>query len=521
MVQGPVPPTETRRGGNGAVHEVEALHHGDFQRPAEGQRGGNSGGESAAGAMQGSGTDPGPGKMPDTGRSHQHVGDGVTGQVAAFDQRGPRAEANQAYAGPLHGRDVVDHPAGQDGGLVQVGRYQRGQGKQILPEHLLRLGGEQTSPRAGDHDRIHHQRCPSIFTNGAGDAADDGRLREHAGLEGRRRQVLGQCGELGADHRFGDHFDRPHAAGVLSGQRYDDGRAEDAELLKGLEISLDTRATSGVGTRNRERNFHRARISMTSSLQTMIRDLQRRRGRERRGLALAEGVRLLEEALATGIPIRGVAASPALESTIRGKGLKAALDQRDIRVEPVTEAALADLADTDHPQGVVAVIEPKRWGLEDIKVSPGMVVLVLDGVQDPGNVGTMLRSALGLGAAGLVALKGTAELTNPKVIRAAMGASFRLPAVSAAPAELVAWARLQQAELWVADPRGEAVDRLPGKGQNRRAVALVLGNEGAGVSPALDQAAKRRIAIPLTRGVESLNVAVAAGILLYEVTRGA
>ena len=260
---------------------------------------------------------------------------------------------------------------------------------------------------------------------------------------------------------------------------------------------------------------------MTSSLQTMIRDLHRRRGRERRGLALAEGVRLLEEALATGIAIRGVAASPALESTTRGKALKAALDARGIRVEEVSEADLETLADTEHPQGVVAVIEPKHWTLEDIRFTLGTVVLVLDGVQDPGNVGTMLRSALGLGAAGAVALKGTADLTNPKVIRAAMGASFRLPAVTAAPDELVAWARLQRAELWVADTSGDAIDRLPVRGQNRSPVALVVGNEGAGVSPPLDSAADRRIAIPLARGVESLNVAVAAGILLYEVARGA
>jgi TrmH family RNA methyltransferase len=259
---------------------------------------------------------------------------------------------------------------------------------------------------------------------------------------------------------------------------------------------------------------------MTSNLQTMIRDLQRRRGRERRGLALAEGVRLLEEALATDIAVRGVAASPALESTTRGKALKAALDGRGIRVEEVTDAELETLADTEHPQGVVAVIEPKRWALEDIRNAAGTVVLVLDGVQDPGNVGTMLRTALGFGAAGVVALKGTADLTNPKVIRAAMGASFRLPAVAAGPDELVAWARLQQAELWVADTTGEAVNRLPGRGQNRSPVALVVGNEGAGVSPSLDLAANRRIAIPLARGVESLNVAVAAGILLYEVTRG-
>jgi len=258
---------------------------------------------------------------------------------------------------------------------------------------------------------------------------------------------------------------------------------------------------------------------MSSSLQTLIRDLHRRRGRERRGLALAEGVRLVEEALAVGISIRGAAVSPALESTTRGKALKAALAERNIRLEEVGDADLESLADTEHPQGVVAVIEPRTWGLEDIRLSPGDTVLVLDAVQDPGNVGTMLRTALALGARGVVALKGTADLTNPKVIRGAMGASFRLPVVSAGPEEFIAWSRLQRSQIWIADMVGDPLDQVPGRNPARPPVALVLGNEGAGVGPVLESAAARRVTIPLEPGVESLNVAVAAGILLYGVMR--
>jgi RNA methyltransferase, TrmH family len=258
---------------------------------------------------------------------------------------------------------------------------------------------------------------------------------------------------------------------------------------------------------------------MSGTLQTLIRDLHRRRGRERRGLALAEGVRLVEEALAAGISIRGALVSPVLEGTIRGKSLKAALLERNIRAEEVGETELEQLADTEQPQGIIAVIEPKRWTLADIGMAPGTTFVVLDGVQDPGNVGTILRTALGLGATGAVALKGTADLTNSKVIRAAMGASFLLPAATASPDELVAWARLQRAEIWVADIEGETPERLPARTAERPPVALVFGNEGAGVAADLSAAAVRRVAIPLSRGVESLNVAVAAGILLYEVTR--
>jgi RNA methyltransferase, TrmH family len=260
---------------------------------------------------------------------------------------------------------------------------------------------------------------------------------------------------------------------------------------------------------------------MSGSLQTLIRDLHRRRGRERRGLALAEGVRLVEEAVAAGLPIRGAVVSPALETTLRGKTLKAALLARSITLEEHAERELDELADTEHPQGIVAVIEPRRWSLTDLSLLPGSTFVGLDGVQDPGNVGTILRTALALGVAGVAALKGTAELTNSKVIRSAMGASFQLPAASATAEEFVAWSRLQRAQIWVADRAGEPVDRLPRRSAERPPIALVLGNEGAGVSPALAAAAARRVAVPLAAQVESLNVAVAAGILLFEVTREA
>ncbi len=256
---------------------------------------------------------------------------------------------------------------------------------------------------------------------------------------------------------------------------------------------------------------------MGSSLQTLIRDLHRRRARERRSLALAEGVRLLEEALAAGA-VRGAVISPSLEATSRGRALKAALERTGAPVEPVSERELEALADTEHPQGVVAVIEPRAWSWRDIQPGPGGVVLALAGVQDPGNVGTILRTAWALGAGGVVALKGTAELYNPKVLRGSMGALFRLPAVAGTEEELLAWAAERGAELWVATAAGEPVADLPGRSA-RPPVALALGNEGAGVPESLAARAARRVAVPLASGAESLNVAVAAGILLYEMTR--
>ncbi|HET8835737.1 MAG TPA: RNA methyltransferase [Gemmatimonadales bacterium] len=258
--------------------------------------------------------------------------------------------------------------------------------------------------------------------------------------------------------------------------------------------------------------------SKGDALLTTIRDLARRRGRERRGLALAEGVRLVEEALAAGVPVRGAAVSPALEGTPRGSALKSALAGSGVTLLEVPPGELDALADTEQPQGIVAVIEPPGRVLDDIPTPAGAVLLVLDAVQDPGNVGTMLRTALALGASGVVALKGTADLTNPKVLRGSMGAAFRLPAAPAGVEQFVAWARARGVEVIVTAADGTPLERWR---RGPAPIALVVGNEGAGVSTGLAAVATRRVAIPLASTVESLNVAVAAGILLYEVMRDA
>jgi TrmH family RNA methyltransferase len=248
----------------------------------------------------------------------------------------------------------------------------------------------------------------------------------------------------------------------------------------------------------------------------MVRDLHRRRGRERRELVLLEGVRLVEEALAAGVPLRGALVSPTLEATPRGAALKAALRDASPKLEEVSDREFADLAATEHPQGVLVVADPPAWTLEQIAITPTTTVLVLEGVQDPGNVGTIVRTAFGLGAAGVLALPGTAEFTNPKTLRASMGAWFRLPCVALTEAELTAWLGQHGVALWAGEMAGEPVKGRAGAG----ALALGLGNEGAGLGPELLALAARRVSIPLAPGAESLNVAVAAAILLWEVARG-
>lgn len=255
---------------------------------------------------------------------------------------------------------------------------------------------------------------------------------------------------------------------------------------------------------------------MTTNLVSLVRDLQRRKGRRRRGLAVAEGVRLVEEAIAAGVNLHGVVAANDLDTGARGAALLETLGRHDVPVVTVTPRTLEQLADTDTPQGVLAVLEPPRWPLADIRPAPRSPVLVLDAVQDPGNVGTLLRTAFALGAAGAVLLPGTADPSNAKVMRAAMGATFRLPWAAAADGEFRAWVRETEATVWAAAADGTPVQRLLAPGR----LVLVVGNEAAGVRPAIRELARTSVAIPLTRGAESLNVAVAAGIVLFEVSRG-
>jgi RNA methyltransferase, TrmH family len=263
--------------------------------------------------------------------------------------------------------------------------------------------------------------------------------------------------------------------------------------------------------------------AIASNLQSTIRDLQRRKARGRRGLAVLEGVRLVEEALAAALPFRGVVVAPDLTRTTRGQALVADLASHAIPVEELGARTFGQLAGTDTPQGIVAVIEPRLWTVADISTTPGGALLVVDGVQDPGNLGTLIRTAHALGASATVLLRGSADPLNPKALRAAMGATFRHAVVPLDDAAFITWAQGQRLTLWAAATDGVPLARALAAQDHpprKDLIAVIVGNEGAGIRPQLNAVSAQRVAIPLAGGAESLNVAVAAGILLYEVLRG-
>jgi TrmH family RNA methyltransferase len=250
-------------------------------------------------------------------------------------------------------------------------------------------------------------------------------------------------------------------------------------------------------------------------LLTLARDLRRRTARERQGRFVAEGVRTVEELLASGLACDGVLVSPSLDATPRGVALREHLRRRDVPVMDVTEAEFSSAADTESPQGVLAVAPVPERSLDGLELRPSDRIVVLDGVQDPGNVGTILRTAAALGAGAVLGLPGTVDLWNAKVVRSAMGALFVRPAVSCTWAELDRFRAAQGIALWGADAGGDPVESAPVRDALPARLALAVGNEGSGLSAELRARADRIVSLPIAPDVESLNVAVATGILLY------
>ena len=251
---------------------------------------------------------------------------------------------------------------------------------------------------------------------------------------------------------------------------------------------------------------------------SLARDLRRRRARERRGLFVAEGVRAVEELLASPLRVRGALLAPPdapdARAELRAAALRRVMAERGIAVEEVSAADFRSAAETESPQGVLAVAEVPVRDLAGVVPAARRPLLLLDGLQDPGNVGTIVRTAAAFTAAAILALPGTVDLWNAKVVRSAMGALFNYPALSCTWDAFDAFQSSYGLAVWGADARGRALDRAAPPG----ALALVIGNEGAGLSAEARARVGELVALPIS-GVESLNAAVAAGILLYELTR--
>lgn len=246
-----------------------------------------------------------------------------------------------------------------------------------------------------------------------------------------------------------------------------------------------------------------------------VRALRERRGREAQGAYLIEGVTLLLAALAAGLRPRLVLRDDTRLSDRHRAALDAALASHAAVVQPVSPAAFRAVAETETPQGVLAVLPlPPTDAIPPLR--PGDLVLIADAIQDPGNLGALLRAAEGAGVRCVVTTPGTVDPFNPKVVRAAMGAHFRLPLAVDRPWPAIVAAIGAVLPLLGADAAARrAYDTIDWT----RGGALVIGNEGGGLSAAARAAVDDLISIPLAAPVESLNAAVAAAVILFEAAR--
>lgn len=247
-----------------------------------------------------------------------------------------------------------------------------------------------------------------------------------------------------------------------------------------------------------------------------VRSLQEKKNRDREGLFLIEGAKAIKEALASGcLPWRLFMTEKAEAQEGTGSILPL-LDK--CPVIRVNDQVMAHMSETRAPQGIIAVLKMPDPVLDEIIVDDASLILIVDGIQDPGNFGTIIRTADAFGAKAVISTPGTADLYNGKTLRSTMGSLFHLPVVREAdPGDLSDFLQKNKIHTLAAHLDSAALQltdlELP------RPLAIVLGNEGAGVSEQMLEMCQGKVKIPMVGQAESLNVATSAAVILYEAFR--
>jgi TrmH family RNA methyltransferase len=225
------------------------------------------------------------------------------------------------------------------------------------------------------------------------------------------------------------------------------------------------------------------------------------------GLVAIEGETLIEEALRSGLTLKTVFVCERREAP--------RWVPRGVEVVYLTGEVFRSAVDTVHPQGIAALVDPPMRGMETVR-APGGLLLIAAGLQDPGNLGTLIRSAEAFGATAVLTTQGTVSEWNQKAVRASAGSVFRVPVVGVTEAEVKAL-RAKGVRVYAAIA-GEGAVQV-GEVNLRGACAVMIGNEGAGIAEEWLALADARVTIPMPGRVESLNAGVAGSLLLYEAAR--
>lgn len=245
-----------------------------------------------------------------------------------------------------------------------------------------------------------------------------------------------------------------------------------------------------------------------------IRALRQRKTRGETGEFFIEGIRIVAEALELGAPVRYLVVAPDLLTGDFGRGLVKTAQQRGVRCLEVTPEVFASFSGKDGPQGLSAVVGQRWEPLSQVRLEGGLCWVALDAAQDPGNIGTILRTCDAVGGVGLLLLGESADPYDPGAVRASMGALFALRLARATFDEFAAWKR-QHAYIVVGTSDAAAQDYRAVT--YRPPLVLLMGSERQGLSPDQQALCDAVVSIPMVGRSDSLNLAVATGVMLYEI----
>jgi RNA methyltransferase, TrmH family len=239
-----------------------------------------------------------------------------------------------------------------------------------------------------------------------------------------------------------------------------------------------------------------------------------REGRES-DLIFVEGERLVEECLESRLDLAVCFHTP--NPSPRTQAILEEIALRNTPTFPVAEAVMANLSDTVNPQGIVLLAARPKWRMDEITRRDQPLLVCLDAIQDPGNFGAIVRTAEAAGASGVIPLEGSAEAFAPKTLRSAMGSAFRLPIMTDLGTEGLL-AALHRSSIRVVATAADG-ETIYADYNWREPTMVILGNEARGVRTELLERCNARVRIPLHAPVESLNVAAAAAVVLFEAAR--
>ena len=244
--------------------------------------------------------------------------------------------------------------------------------------------------------------------------------------------------------------------------------------------------------------------------------LQQRKNRDKEHVFILEGLRNAEMAVNATAKIKMCFCTKDILAQARGKQL---IEKLSCPIYEISDHLYAKISDTKSPQGLMLIIEQNNKKLNEILASKSKsLYLILDRLQDPGNLGTIIRTADAMGISGIICLKGTADIFSPKVVRATMGSLFNLPiAIKIDEAELLSFAQDNALNLYATSLDQTAKPLWHTQFATKS--AIILGNEANGISPKLLNNSQNKIYIPMSGNAESLNVATAAAMIIYEYTR--